>query len=112
MSEINSSTPTPIKAIPNITTSIDAMSFNHDSQLLGFLSSGKKDQIKLVSQLRLFLTFKLHVPSRRVVANWPPAHVGLKLCTSLAFSPNSGYVALGNSAGQIPLFRLNPYPLA
>ncbi|KAJ9059262.1 U3 snoRNP protein [Entomophthora muscae] len=101
MSEIKDSSPAPIKAITNITTSIDAMSFNHDSQLLGFLSSGKKDQIKL-----------LHAPSRRVVANWPPAHVGLKICTSIAFSPNSGYVALGNSAGQIPLFRLNSYPLA
>ncbi|KAI0222985.1 U3 snoRNP protein [Massospora cicadina] len=101
LGEINSPTPTPFKEVPNLTTSIDALTFNHDSQLLGFFSSERKDKVKL-----------LHVPSRRVVANWPPSHMGLKRCTSMAFSPNSGYLALGNSGGQIPLFRLNPYPLA
>ena len=44
----NSDRPKPLKAIGNLTTSISAVRFNHDSQLLAIASKTQKDQMRLV----------------------------------------------------------------
>jgi hypothetical protein len=44
----NSDRPKPLKAIGNLTTSISAVQFNHDSQLLAIASKTQKDQMRLV----------------------------------------------------------------
>lgn len=50
----------------------------------------------------------LHVPSWTVVANWPHT---LKLghVSDVSFSPHSGYLAVGNSAGKALLHRVLAY---
>lgn len=96
--DLNCSEPKPIKEVTNLTTSIDNVAFNHDSQLMCFSSREKKDQAKL-----------FHLASQSVVANWPAVNTPLKKVTSVAFSPTSSYLALGNTAGKIPLFCINPY---
>ena len=40
--------PKPLKAIGNLTTSISAVRFNRDSQLLAIASKAQKDQMRLV----------------------------------------------------------------
>jgi hypothetical protein len=44
----NSDRPKPLKTIGNLTTSISAVQFNHDSQLLAIASKTQKDQMRLV----------------------------------------------------------------
>lgn len=44
----NSDRPKPLKSIGNLTTSISAVQFNHDSQLLAIASKTQKDQMRLV----------------------------------------------------------------
>lgn len=44
----NSDRPKPLKSIGNLTTSISAVQFNHDSQLLAIASKAQKDQMRLV----------------------------------------------------------------
>jgi U3 small nucleolar RNA-associated protein 18 len=41
-------TPKPLKTFGNLTTSISAQCFNHDSQLLAIASKEKKDQMRMV----------------------------------------------------------------
>lgn len=93
--------PTPQKSILNLTTSIHNIKFNHDSQLLAISSHSKKDQFKLI-----------HLPSMRVFPNWPTSTTPLSYVSSFDFSPNSGYLAIGNDKGKVLLYRLGSYPRA
>ncbi|RUS16407.1 hypothetical protein BC938DRAFT_476593, partial [Jimgerdemannia flammicorona] len=68
--------PRPRKSILNLTTSVHALRFNHDAQIMGIASRSKKDQFKLV-----------HLPSMTVFSNWP----------------TSGYLAIGNDKGRVLL---------
>ena len=43
----------PLKTILNLTTTVDTVQFNHDSQLLALASSQKKDALKMVRCRRL-----------------------------------------------------------
>ncbi|KAI3845194.1 hypothetical protein MKX03_024852 [Papaver bracteatum] len=53
----------PVKTVENLTTKIDFLKFNHDSQILAICSSMQKNSLKLV-----------HIPSYTVFSNWPPAN--------------------------------------
>lgn len=50
----------------------------------------------------------LHVPTFSVFQNWPaqvqPSPLGH--VSDVAFSPHSGYLAVGNSAGKALLYRM------
>ncbi|KAF9107551.1 U3 small nucleolar RNA-associated protein 18 [Mortierella sp. AM989] len=96
-----SSKPKALRAIGNLTTSIHTMRFNHDSQILAISSKGRKDQLRLI-----------HIPSLKVFPNWPTKGTPLSYVSSLAFSPRSGYLAIGNDKGKVLLYRLNHYPSA
>ncbi|KAF8976480.1 U3 small nucleolar RNA-associated protein 18 [Entomortierella lignicola] len=98
---LTTSTPKPLRAIGNLTTSIHTMRFNHDSQILAISSKGRKDQLRLI-----------HIPSLKVFPNWPTKGTPLSYVSSLAFSPRSGYLAIGNDKGKVLLYRLNHYPSA
>jgi len=89
----------PIKSFQNLTMSISDLHFNHDSQILGFSSKFKKNSFRLV-----------HVGSRGVFSNWPNSKTEFGCVNSFTFSPSSGFMAIGNNAGRVPLFRLNYYP--
>ncbi|KAI8340911.1 WD40-repeat-containing domain protein, partial [Chlamydoabsidia padenii] len=96
----NTDRPTPYKSIGNITTNISTMKFNFDSQLLAIASNSKKDCMKLV-----------HTPTGRVVVNWPTERTPLGYVTSMDFSPNSDYIAIGNKRGRVLLYNLKDYAL-
>ncbi|ORX47169.1 WD40 repeat-like protein [Hesseltinella vesiculosa] len=94
----NVTRPTPYKAVNNLTTSINCIKFNHDSQILAISSSLKKDQLKLV-----------HVPSKRVFVNWPTERTPLGRVTCMDFSPTSEYLAIGNRRGKVLLYNIKDY---
>ena len=56
----------PIKAIENLTTKVDFMKFNNDTQILAICSTIEKNSLKLI-----------HVPSYNVFSNWPPPNKNL-----------------------------------
>ncbi|KAI9479398.1 U3 snoRNP protein [Coemansia sp. RSA 989] len=88
----------PFKSISNLTTAIQGVKFNHSSELLAVYSRKKKDQLKLV-----------HLPTASVFTNWPGSvsHLGHVQCVD--FSPNSGFMAIGNDSGKALLYRLQHY---
>lgn len=91
-------TPTPLKTLMNITTPIDKLAFNHDGQILAMSSKEVKDAFRLV-----------HVPSLTVFSNWPTANTPLANVSSVAFSPGSHHMAVGNEKGRVLLYRLAHY---
>lgn len=89
----------PKKSFFNLTTTIDNLAFNADGKLLAFSSHDKKDAVRIA-----------HIPSLTVYSNWPTARANLRRVCSLQFSPNSGYLAVGNDKGDVQLMRLPSYP--
>ncbi|XP_074312518.1 U3 small nucleolar RNA-associated protein 18 homolog [Silene latifolia] len=91
----------PIKKIDNLTTKVHEMKFNHDAQILAICSRNGKSSLKLV-----------HVPSFTVFSNWPPPNRSLSVPRCLDFSPAGGFMAIGNAAGKVQLYKLNHYQRA
>ena len=90
--------PKPIKTIMNLTTKIDKLKFNYTSEILGISSRSIKNAFRL-----------FHVPSLTIFPNWPTSKTPLRYVETFDFSPNSGYLAIGNDRGRALLFRLNQY---
>ena len=90
--------PTPLREIMNLTTTVDTLAFSPDSQMLAMASRMKKDAMRLV-----------HLPSCTVFSNWPTGRSPLHYVHSLAFSPNGGFLAVGNARGRVLLYRLHHY---
>ena len=88
----------PEKALMNITTPIDHVVFNHDAQILAMSSHDTFNCLRLV-----------HLPSYTVFSNWPLNTVPLQHVSNMAFSPNSGFFAVGNNKGRVLTFRLFHY---
>ncbi|KAK1262568.1 hypothetical protein QJS04_geneDACA018385 [Acorus gramineus] len=91
----------PVKTIENLTTKIDYMKFNHDNQILAIGSTMQKNSLKLV-----------HLPSYSVFSNWPAPRLTLGRPQCMDFSPNSGFMAVGNSEGKVLLYKLHHYQKA
>ncbi|KAG8849908.1 hypothetical protein FRB91_009524 [Serendipita sp. 411] len=68
------------------------------SELLVMSSRVKKDQLRLV-----------HLPSLSVFSNWPTFNSPLGRINTSAFSPNSEYLAIGNTGGRVLLYGLHHY---
>ncbi|POM71588.1 U3 small nucleolar RNA-associated protein 18 [Phytophthora palmivora] len=90
--------PKPRKALMHLTTQVDHLKFNANSEILAMASADTKDSLKMV-----------HMPSLTVFANWPTAHTPLHYVSAMDFSPNSGYFAVGNARGRVLLYRLTHY---
>ncbi|GAB2270062.1 hypothetical protein Dimus_004975, partial [Dionaea muscipula] len=88
----------PLKTIKNLTTQVDFMKFNHDSQMLAICSYMKKSSLKLI-----------HIPSFTVFSNWPPPNRSLHFPRCLDFSPGGGFMAVGNASGTVLLYKLHHY---
>lgn len=86
------------KAIMNLTTQSDVLRFNGDGQLLAIGSTRAKDAMRVV-----------HVPSQTVYANFPSFRTPIQYLSTIDFSPQSGYMAIGNARGRVLLYRLNAY---
>lgn len=88
----------PMKVLTNLVTGVDNLKFNCDSQILAICSKMKKNSMRLV-----------HLPSCTVFTNWPPTKSRLQYVHSLDFSPASGFLAVGNAAGNVLLYKLHHY---
>jgi U3 small nucleolar RNA-associated protein 18 len=88
----------PARGVDNLTTTIHGLAFNHSAEMLALWSHSKRDQLRL-----------LHVPSRTVFQDWPTGQTPLKHVNSLAFSPDSAYVAIGNDRGRVLLYHIPHY---
>ncbi|XP_071043072.1 U3 small nucleolar RNA-associated protein 18 homolog [Parasteatoda tepidariorum] len=97
---LNTSSPSPVKVIKNLTTEITALKFNVTTEVLAMGSSYKIGATRLV-----------HVPSLSVFSNFPARedYKGIKNVNSLDISPNSGFLAMGNNTGNALLYRLKHY---
>ena len=87
-----------MKAIMNLTTSIDNLRFNETGEILAVSSRREKDAMRLV-----------HLPSATVFSNWPTSKTPLGYVWSFDFSPKSGYLAVGNDKGKCLMYRLSHY---
>ncbi|KAL5712394.1 hypothetical protein ACHQM5_014574 [Ranunculus cassubicifolius] len=88
----------PVKSIENLTTKVDLVKFNHDAQIMAICSTMQKNSLKLV-----------HVPTFSVFSNWPPPKMTLHHPRCLDFSPGGGFMAMGNAAGKVFLYKLHHY---
>jgi len=84
-------------SVDNLVTTIHGVQLNHDAQLMVLWSRSKKKAVRVV-----------HVETGRVYGNWPQ-DATLSFVHHATFSPNSGYLALGNDRGHIRLHRLHFY---
>ncbi|KAJ1396546.1 WD40/YVTN repeat-like-containing domain superfamily [Sesbania bispinosa] len=88
----------PIKTIENLTTKVDFMRYNHDSQILAICSTMKKSSLKLI-----------HIPSYIVFSNWPPSNTSLHYPRCIDCSPGGGFMVVGNASGKVLLYKLHHY---
>ena len=52
-----------------------------------------------------FVFLQIHLPSLTTFSNWPSSRTPLRYVHSFDFSPNSGYLSIGNDSGSALLFR-------
>ncbi|XP_075971739.1 U3 small nucleolar RNA-associated protein 18 homolog wicked [Anticarsia gemmatalis] len=95
---LTTSEPLPFKVISNLTTKITTLKFNATTEILAASSSYYPNAAKLV-----------HIPSYHVFANFPNQSNNVNHVNTMSFSPNSGYMALGNNKGCAYLYRLKYY---
>nr|KAJ3419131.1 U3 snoRNP protein [Polyrhizophydium stewartii] len=88
----------PTKTFMNLTTAITAIEFHPDSQLMVISSHAVKDALRIV-----------HLPSLRVVKNWPTAATPLGYVSTVGFSPRGGHMVVGNAKGKVLLYKLGAY---
>jgi U3 small nucleolar RNA-associated protein 18 len=98
--EPESINPKPFKVIESLTTRINNILFNHDSQLMVISSQSKREQLRVI-----------HVPTGTAYANWPTDGTPLNTVKCVAFSPNSDYLAIANKKGKVLLYTLKHYAL-
>ncbi|KAL4874161.1 hypothetical protein BDV12DRAFT_181997 [Aspergillus spectabilis] len=87
--------PEPVRALDQLVTTISHIEFAPDGQFLAMASETKKDALRLV-----------HLPTCTVYRNWPTQSTPLGRVTSVAISPNSEYLAVGNDRGRIRLWQI------
>lgn len=88
-------TPQPMKRFMNLRTAIADLKFNHTSELLAMSSRLVPNALKIA-----------HFPSATVYSNFPSQVENMGYVNTMAFSPNSGYLAIGSKGKKAPLFRL------
>jgi U3 small nucleolar RNA-associated protein 18 len=96
---IGAETLQPVKTLTHLTTVVDSMAFSSDGQILVMASRMKRDALRLI-----------HVPTMTAFSNWPTSKSPIHYVHSVAFSPSTGYVAIGNARGRVIMYRLHHYP--
>lgn len=97
-SELTSGEPLPLKTISNLRTAITHLKFNPTTEILSVASKLYPNAVKMV-----------HIPSYHVFKNVPEHDFDLNNVVTVNFSPNSGYMGLGNDMGAAYLYRLKHY---
>ncbi|CAF3330442.1 unnamed protein product [Rotaria socialis] len=96
---LKSGEPKPIKYLKNLTTPIQNVKINSSSELLAINSYHLSRAIRLV-----------HMPTLTVYDNFPEFHdKKIQIVNTLDFSPNSGFLTMGNNNGKVLLYRLKHY---
>lgn len=95
---LSNKAPRPEKTILNLTTAISATKFNYTSEMLAIASKEVPDAVKLV-----------HFPSGTVFSNFPGFQSNFGRPDVIQFSPQSGYLAIGNHSKQVALYRLKHF---
>lgn len=98
ISKLTNSLSIPIKTVSNLTTKITSLKFNATTELLSLSSNCYPNSVKLV-----------HIPSYHVFSNFPDQSFNYQNVETVNFSPNSGYMGLGNNKGAAFLYRLKYY---
>jgi U3 small nucleolar RNA-associated protein 18 len=98
VAKIDSEYPEPSKVFMNLTTSISHILFHPSSDLIVIASNDVKDALRII-----------HIPTLKVVKNWPTALTPLSYIFSVAFSHDGQYLAVGNDKGKALLFRLGAF---
>ena len=91
---MQSKSPIPEKSILNLQTKISTLKFHPSSNILAIATKDTKDAMRLY-----------HLPSKKVVQNWPTSQTPLGYVTAIAFPPNGQYIAIGNDKGKILLYK-------
>lgn len=89
--------PKPLKTFDHLTTPVSHLHFSpdKDGQLLIMASRWKKNALRLI-----------HTPTCSVYRNWPTDRTPLGRISSVAVSPDGGYLAVGNEAGKVRLWSI------
>ena len=87
-----------MKSLGNLTTQINNITFNKDTQLLVESSNVKKDQLRLI-----------HLPSLTVFSNWPTSNTPLGKVESVDFSTDGRWLVIGNQRGKLLLYHIKHY---
>ncbi|KAJ5779173.1 hypothetical protein N7457_006893 [Penicillium paradoxum] len=87
--------PEPVRVLDQLTTPISHLVFAPDGQMMIMASRWKRDALRLV-----------HLPTCTVYRNWPTANTPLGRISSVAISPNSEQLAVGNEQGNIRLWEI------
>lgn len=90
--------PKPEKTVSNLTTEITDLKFNLTNEMLAICSSDTHNAVRF-----------LHFPSATVISNFPIQNDKIGRPTICAFSPSSGFFAMGTADGTVPLYRLRHY---
>ena len=88
-------TPKPVRSLDHLTTPTSHLVFSADGQMLVFASRWKRDALRIV-----------HLPSCTVYKNWPTGQTPLGRVSSVALSPDGGWLAVGNEQGKIRLWEI------
>ncbi|KAK2178032.1 hypothetical protein NP493_565g03002 [Ridgeia piscesae] len=91
---MTSHSPTPLKAVMNLTTPCTSMVFNSTTEILAIASNHTENAVKMV-----------HLASMSVFSNFPEKKFGIREPYCLDFSLNSGYFTIGNCRGHALLYR-------
>lgn len=95
---LENQSPTPLKTMMNLVTSITSLKFNPTSEILSVASVDKHNAFKM-----------MHLPSFTVFSNFPTRQTNIGIPQTIAFSPGSGYLSISNSTGSALLYRLRHY---
>ncbi|RAL05075.1 WD40 repeat domain-containing protein [Aspergillus ibericus CBS 121593] len=87
--------PEPVRALDQLTTPISHVVFSPDGQFFVMASRWKRDALRMV-----------HLPTCTVYRNWPTSNTPLGRISSVAISPNSEYLSVGNEQGRIRLWEI------
>ncbi|EFN70812.1 U3 small nucleolar RNA-associated protein 18-like protein [Camponotus floridanus] len=95
---LENQSPTPLKIVMNLVTSVTSLKFNPTSEILSAASVDKHNAFKM-----------LHIPSFTVFSNFPTFQTKIGLPQMINFSPGSGYLSIANRTGSALLYRLRHY---
>ncbi|XP_061710976.1 U3 small nucleolar RNA-associated protein 18 homolog [Cydia pomonella] len=90
--------PEPFHVVSSLCTKITGLQFNASTEIMAIISNVLPSAAKLV-----------HIPSYKIFQNFPTQERDIGLLNGIGFSPNSGYMGVGNDKQRALLYRLKHY---